>query len=273
MTVAKTPLPQRLYKYQPFNAQTLENLMQASVWFSAPINLNDPYDCDLAGIDTAKLTDADFQLALNYIRPHMTPEEEAQMCPDDVITPKFRETLIKHLEGVFEEQREVRRQHRGIACFSEHSDDIVMWSHYANGHRGFCLEFDTQIKPFSTAKPVNYDDRFPSVPIRLLFTDHAAGHDEDDTDLLLEAFVLTKATCWTYEHEWRAMHMEASKRFGYGPHGLTGLYLGAAMPDAQREILFRVMHGTPVTFYVMRRDKRGFRLLSQRVSTEPDKDT
>jgi len=71
--------------------------------------------------------------------------------------------------------------------------------------------------------------------------------------------------------------MEPSKRFGYGPHGLTGLYIGAAMPDAQREVLFRVLLHAPPTFYVMRRDKRGFRLHSEKVTytpppTESDKD-
>ncbi len=273
MTVPRKPLPPRLYKYQPFNGQTLENLTQQSVWFSAPIHLNDPYDCDLAGIDPEELTDADFQLALDYMQPLMPPEEKARMCPDGVLTPKFRKTLIKYLEGVFDDEREVRRRHRGIACFSERSDDVVMWSHYANGHRGFSLEFDTTIEPFSTAKPVNYDDAFPSIPLSLLFSDHAAGHDDSDTDLLLEAFVLTKAKCWTYENEWRAMHMEASKRYGYGPHGLTGLYLGAAMPDAQRVILFRLLSGTSVKFHAMRRDKRSFRLSSERVTYTPPLDT
>lgn len=71
--------------------------------------------------------------------------------------------------------------------------------------------------------------------------------------------------------------MEPSKPFGYGPHGLTGLYIGAAMPDAQREVLFRVLPHSPPTVYVMRRDKRGFRLHSERVTYDlparPDKNT
>ena len=30
----------------------------------------------------------------------------------------------------------------GIFCLSERSDDILMWSHYSNGHRGVCLQFN-----------------------------------------------------------------------------------------------------------------------------------
>jgi hypothetical protein len=33
-----------LYKYQPFNNKSLENLMSKCIWFSKPEQLNDPYD-------------------------------------------------------------------------------------------------------------------------------------------------------------------------------------------------------------------------------------
>ena len=29
-------------------------------------------------------------------------------------------------------------------CFSQRADDFLMWSHYAGGHTGICLEFDVQ---------------------------------------------------------------------------------------------------------------------------------
>ncbi len=269
--MAKTPVPSRLYKYQPFNTQTLANLKQASIWFSAPINLNDPYDCALAGVDPDKLSDSDFQAALDYVlrRRQIAPKLKAEMCPDGTPTPQFRETLVNSLQDAFEWQRKIRREQRGIACFSEHFDDIMMWSHYADGHRGFCLEFDTLIMPFSTAKQVSYRDTFPSVPVNLLFADHAAGHDDSDNELLLDAFVLTKAPCWSYEREWRVMHMEASKLYTYGYHALTGLYFGAAMPNEQKEIISLVLHGAPTQFHEMLRDDRSFRLHSRPVTYTP----
>ena len=32
-----------------------------------------------------------------------------------------------------------------VACFSESNSNFLMWSHYAGGHKGVCLEFDTEI--------------------------------------------------------------------------------------------------------------------------------
>lgn len=33
----------------------------------------------------------------------------------------------------------------GICCFSQNYDNILMWSHYADNHRGICVAFDTEL--------------------------------------------------------------------------------------------------------------------------------
>lgn len=38
---------------------------------------------------------------------------------------------------------------KGVCCFSEKWDDLLMWAYYADGHKGFCLEFDTNYEPFT----------------------------------------------------------------------------------------------------------------------------
>ena len=267
----KSAPPPRLYKYQPFSTQTLANLKQSSIWFSAPADFNDPFDCALAGVDPDNLTDSEVQQALDHIMHlgKLTPQEKAEMCPDGKPTPRFRQTLFNSLRGAFEEQRRIRREQRGIACFSEHKTDIMMWSHYADGHRGFCLEFDTKIEPFTTALQVRYGDKFPSIPPALLFADHTKGHRDSDNDLLLQAFVLTKAPCWSYEREWRVMHMEPSKLFGYDYHALTGLYFGAAMEHSHKEIISLVLRDTPTQLHEVQRDERAFALHSRSVTYTP----
>ena len=51
----------------------------------------------------------------------------------------------------------------GILCFSEHCDDILMWSHYSDGHKGFCLEFDRErLEAWKFCRPVDYDQEYLS---------------------------------------------------------------------------------------------------------------
>ena len=57
----KEPPPLRLYKYQPFNDQTLTNLKRASIWFSAPIKDNDPYDCASWVVEPDKISETQFE--------------------------------------------------------------------------------------------------------------------------------------------------------------------------------------------------------------------
>lgn len=163
-----TQLPPHLFKYQAFAPHSLANIRQASIWFSAPSRFNDPFDCALSIVKT-DLSDPDFRRAFEYVRRagRMAPELEAEMYRNGEPTTRFREITVESIKKVFEERRAIQSHHRGVACFSAKSDDLLMWSHYSDGHRGFCLEFDTSLAPFSKAKPVIYRDDVPSAnPIR-----------------------------------------------------------------------------------------------------------
>ncbi|MEE9369125.1 MAG: DUF2971 domain-containing protein [Pontiella sp.] len=89
----------------------------------------------------------------------------------------------------------------GISCFSEHhpksTDSFLMWAHYTNGHHGFCLEFDTADKPFSTAVDIDYDDNFPTIDFYRLWKEG----DLDDAEVMKT--LRTKSKHWEYEAEWR----------------------------------------------------------------------
>lgn len=145
----------------------------------------------------------------------------------------------------------------------------MMWSHYADGHRGFCLEFDTAQLPFNKALEVHYVDTPPQLnPVDVLVEDPS----DDKDNALLRAFVFTKARCWSYEQEWRLRHEEPSKLYGYGDGPLTGIYFGAEMPFAHREILSLVTRGASIQLHEMKRDTRSFTLHSQAVTYTPPPD-
>lgn len=252
----KKPLPPRLYKYQPLNAQTLTNLTLGHIWFSAPINVNDPYDCGAWVVQTDEVSETDFPKLADYVRGR-DPALASRLSPD-----QLRASFINSARKVWAERGIIQREQRGIACFSATVTDITLWSHYADGHRGFCLEFDTSRPPFNKALEVHYVDAPPVLnPIDILVRDHS----DDESDELLRAFVLTKARCWSYEQEWRLMHAEPSKKYGYGNGPLRGIYLGAEMPPAHKDIIGRMTLGDAVQLYEMVRDTRSFTLRAQPV--------
>jgi len=81
----------------------------------------------------------------------------------------------------------------GLICTSATATSIPMWSHYADSHRGLCIGYRTDIRPFQLAMSVIYQN--PSGPV-------------DVVDILVRDFTeladqisRRKAACWAYEQE------------------------------------------------------------------------
>jgi hypothetical protein len=110
----------------------------------------------------------------------------------------------------------------GILSMSSKCDNILMWSHYANSHRGFCLEFDSSKKPFSSANHVEYlSNPRPFDP----YGSHEAN---------ARSFVLTKYDNWAYEDEWRVIVPRCRENYSFEPEALTGVILGFAISESDR---------------------------------------
>src|ERR1700690_3587064 len=102
-----------------------------------------------------------------------------------------------------------------------------MWSHYADGHRGLCLEFDTIYLPFNDPqklKKVIYSNDRPVLnPVEFLIKDRI-----EITPLI------TKSKKWKYEKEWRLITRNGNTAIEYNSRALTGIYFGCSMLDDQK---------------------------------------
>lgn len=93
-----------------------------------------------------------------------------------------------------------------LCSFSERVDSTLMWAHYANYHKGFCVEYDIKRLPPSDyvsrfMYPVIYSDRLVDL------TAHALRGIEDPefNNLFPNQIGLRKASDWEYEKEWRLL--------------------------------------------------------------------
>ena len=151
---------------------------------------------------------------------------------------------------------------RGVTCFSERPDSILLWSHYGGGHCGFCLEFDTASPLLAKLHKVTYSDDL----LELNTAKEIMGDGSFIMDILLR-----KASCWSYEEEWRAIHMEGDKEDGYGVEALTGLYFGAGMTPAEKDLIGHMLHGSPTQLYEVSRSGTSLRLETRHVTYTPYK--
>ncbi len=75
----------------------------------------------------------------------------------------------------------------GFVSFSHNWHNALLWSHYADCHKGMCLGFDLKD---GLAQPVRYAKTRPFLP-------------PQTTQNTATTLLLTKAHAWAYEEEWR----------------------------------------------------------------------
>lgn len=253
--------PARLYKNVPPAEWALKNLRNNQLWFSSPSGFNDPYDCQIR-VERLDLSDAELvdivKGHLNSLPPDEARKQAATLLPDGRPSPLLRQQTIDTISSVFNLMRSTMKNSRGVCCFSEKVDDLLMWGHYSDRHRGFCLEFDTSFQPFDMVHKVDYSDTIPTVdPVPLIF--------DGNPDTLL-AMITTKAACWKYEQEWRVIHMEGNKAYSYIPAALSAVYLGLLASDELRLEAVAILKGTATRLYQMERDERAFKLTPKRLA-------
>lgn len=90
-----------------------------------------------------------------------------------------------------------------------------MWSHYADGHKGICLQFErTDKRPFlQRAQKIKYVDSLPRLDFFRL------------RDWINE-LLITKLKRWEYEDEWRIIEMSGPGIYQLPEGVLTGVILG-----------------------------------------------
>ena len=153
-------LPPYLFKYQRVDLNSLVSLLGRFVYFGSPKNFNDPYDCAISAIVQELSEDG-----LNRILSSIDASHIAQIEPNigKMLSAQARSTL-QELAANFLEKR-------GVTCFSETNENLLMWSHYAASGTGMCLQFDTNDAIFSKAHWVRYVDSFPAVAADELLVD------------------------------------------------------------------------------------------------------
>ncbi len=167
--------PRYLYQYSPANKKTINNLATNCVWFSKPINFNDPFDCDV-NLPMTEPVDEELLGLCNYIRGQERDKDtfdQKFLDLDGQPNLAFRNYLVIRAQNEFDTAQRKILTETGIVCLStvpfaswstEHSS-VLMWSHYTHKHTGFCLEFDTTYEPFYNAAEVNYADDVHSVTV------------------------------------------------------------------------------------------------------------
>jgi len=220
--------PKFFYRYYRFDEHTEKIFTKNEIYFQKPSKFDDPLDSIVKFV--LKGTEIKKQSFFKRNLPIVEPEFTEQQVNEIFKNPSKREKVINDSC----EMQKVGRDELGIYCLTTLRDNILMWTHYSDNHKGFCLEFDGQSEFFQRALPVKYSKVMPTRNIvdRTIGESHTSAEHAKLAELLL-----TKAEDWEYQDERRIVY--TPEHGGPGPHTfpeklLTGVILGFQISNKNR---------------------------------------
>ncbi len=189
----------KLYKYVSYSERSLSILINKQIWCPKAKSLNDPFEFH-------------FDLTRNSIGGIPIDQTSLENAKED----------IKELP---------------LICFSEVNDDILMWSHYTQGHTGFCIEFerkeDNYLGMWDSCAPIiyNLDNQV------LTFTPQQLESSESFTKI-----ATSKSPHWIYEKEWRLIvHHDLADKLIPLPAPISRIIFGCNMDINKRKTIALVL--------------------------------
>jgi hypothetical protein len=209
-----------VYKYT--RIENFERMISnSSILFKNPSLFNDPYDCYLDLISFEKVPLNFRQNIIDRFRPFLSDTKVTEIIKqletksDIEITKIFRDEAFP-----------IEQSALAVTCFSEKNDNLLMWSHYSDSHRGICLGFDLQ-KLY-----LNFKKYHPAL-IKVKYTDQLERIDyfSEKKKAIINWFRI-KSDSWSYEKEVRIvltnLKMDPTKHIAipFDTETINSIYLG-----------------------------------------------
>jgi hypothetical protein len=258
-----------LYKYRRFEPKALHMLCESEVHFSDPLKFNDPLDCSPTVIVDIALSD------LKNLYCKMIGEELAkknltrfQYCEDEdgahAVSDEFYRANIAE---AIKNQLDIEMKHgRGVFSLGGQWNSPLMWSHYADEHRGICIEYDVSLSVCDPPRKVDYKgDRGILASDIMSFVFHESASAKEKIE---QKYFYTKAGQWEYEEEWR--YIRSHQGSISAPFHITGIHFGMRCDRSVASSIVRLMRESipQINFYRISPNPNSFKLERTQIGTD-----
>jgi hypothetical protein len=220
--VVDDQLPQFVYRMRSVNRYLFDTLINREMWFSNPSDFNDPFDCDINMTFNDSPNSSIQHYFETYLKKQFTLKELEGINTTKISNLDFGALINKVAKRV--------AQRKGIACFMSNCDNLLMWAHYADSHKGVCLKFDIleDTEFFSPAKKVIYTEDYPEY-----------NYLKDKNDFVNHMF-FTKSNEWNYEGEVRILKNKKDN-YLFKENSLKELIFGCNVSENDKKTLIKII--------------------------------
>lgn len=177
-----------LYRYRPINPNEIDALEEGYLWFSSADDLNDPFEGCIKLKEVEQDTTMEISLNFNIRVNGGAPKEERKIFE----IPNLIHQSNDYYKRVFQSMLAQTK----VCCFSKSKTNKLMWSHYADKHRGMVMEYDISfdINLFRFALPVIYNEKLPEINFMT------------QQNKSIKSVLKNKSHDWNYEQEVRLIN-------------------------------------------------------------------
>ena len=140
-----------LFRYESFSAghseASIQNLFsKGEIYLNSRTQFNDPFDFlpKLEGDLLKKHLSKNYR-GLSKLNRHDRRKALSDRDPEKIFQKHFKNMIDSF----------------GIKSFSTENDNILLWSHYAQGHLGYCIKFEPLDSELKNAIKINYSHNRP----------------------------------------------------------------------------------------------------------------
>lgn len=215
--------PSILYKYRSLEKiegdRVRDTFAKSTLYFPSPAQFNDPFDCKIElNLDGSNGEWKNFiGKKLKLFRPNLSPAKRLIETNRIIQSGSY-----KKLDSAISTRAAMKV---GLYCLSAVNNDILMWSHYSNAHRGICIGFRAGPDDlfFRRSQKVHYS---PIYPLTRIF---------DSNEQRFTTAMLTKSEHWSYENEYRVIETQGPGTYTFPEELLVEVILGCEISDNDRQ--------------------------------------
>lgn len=206
-----------IFKFRALNKGSIELLVNRELWFARPDSLNDPFEC-----------------------PFEPEQLFLGLSQFDSLEPNVKEKAKKIALDRFNSM--------GICSFSRARKNQLMWAHYADEHKGFCIGFNEDLLKQSNVEiraiDVEYQSKLPESQVLKSFQMSGVNSIESKIDRnAYNSIIGTKYTNWKYERE-RRLVLPQSKAISFSSKSVVSIAFGLRMTEIDKKKLRELLSGS-----------------------------
>ena len=205
-----------LYKFRDWEDDYHKKVItNCELYFGSNFTFNDPFDLQLPVILVGDRAIDEETIKNEYLK---TTGKSLHPLKAKSIKNKWRQIqksnpgIPKQYEEKMTKLAKSVEDRLGIYCMAKHYNNTLLWGHYANSHKGFCICYNKEklIKYIESKfannamfKDVDYSEEIPKLDLGKI--EFMPTHQNNNISEYSSLRFSTKHTDWKYENEYRIL--------------------------------------------------------------------